>query len=85
MKYDQEFQLVTEASKSENHIVYKCKKELCRYILNLENQLLEEPLSVENILKHEVEIPDSLGISTKYYTQEKIKQKKQISKKIQTC
>ena len=44
MKYDQESQLATEASKSENHIVYKCKKELCRYILNLENQLLEEPV-----------------------------------------
>ena len=32
----------------------------CVDILNLENQVLEEPLSVENILKEEVEIPDSV-------------------------
>ena len=31
-----------------------------RDILNLGNQVSEEPLSVENILKEEVEIPDSV-------------------------
>ena len=60
MKYDEAFQLATAASESDNHIVYKHAKKLHRYILNLENQVLEEPLSVENTLKGEVEIPDSV-------------------------
>ena len=36
------------------------RKKLRRDILNLENQVLEGPLSVEKILKGEVEIPDSV-------------------------
>ena len=56
MKFDE----AAAVSESNNHIVCKCAKKLRRDILNLENQVLEEPLSVENILKEEVEIPDSV-------------------------
>ena len=76
MKFDEAFQLATAVSESDNHILYKCTKKLRRDIFNLENQVLEEPLSVENILKGEVQIPDSAINSTKHYTQEKMKQKK---------
>ena len=60
MKYDEAFKLATATSESVSDIVYKCAKKLRRDILNLENQFLEEPLPVENILKGEVEIPDSV-------------------------
>lgn len=59
IQYD-EAEIATAASKCDNHIVYKCEKELPRDILNPENKVLEEPLSGENVLKRKVEIPDSV-------------------------
>ena len=67
MKFDEAFQLATVVSENDNHIPYKCAKKLRRDILNLENQVLEEPLSVENILKGEVEKIQS-KTSTNHYT-----------------
>ena len=91
MKFDKAFQLATAVSESDNHIVYKRAKKLRRDIPHLENQVLEEPLSVENILKGEVKILDSVKNSYKaLYTGEdeakKNKQKKNsIFTKIRIC
>lgn len=59
IQYD-EAEIATAASECDNHIVYKCEKELPKDILNLENEVLQQPLSVENVLKRKVEIPDSV-------------------------
>ena len=70
MKFDEAFQLATAVSENDNHIPYKCAKKLRRDILNLENQVLEEPLSVENILKGEVEKTQSKNFHKALYIRE---------------
>ena len=86
MKFDEAFQLATTTSGSDKHIVYKCAKKFCRDTLHLENQVLEEPQSLENILKNEVEIPKSLKKFYKaLYTREDEAKKSNIFKKIQIC
>lgn len=83
--YD-EAEIATAASECDNHIVYKCEKELPRDILNPENKVLEEPLSGENVLKRKVEIPDSVKNFYKALcTGEDEAKKSNIFKKIQIC
>ena len=47
MKYDEAFQWATASSANHDYIVYKWQTNLVKNVLDLENQVLVEPLSAE--------------------------------------
>ena len=53
-------ELFKASTQSDFLSIWRCAKKLRKYILSLEQKPLEEPLTVENIMEAEAEIPKSL-------------------------
>ena len=60
------FKHVTEPAKASTQSdflsIYQCANKLRNYILHLEQEALEEPLKLENIMKGKVKKPKSQGV-----------------------